>query len=159
MTSPAIRPPCSLPYSQVSSYCLKGIDQKDSYILINSTIIEDDDLTFDAFLIAFLFLPETYLRLYKTGKPRNFIALPVIRNIPPNIPKNLQLQSESDGILPSQLSSSLLSLLSPFLGFTWFFLYTLLFTFLSGFDYNFKRTYHISHSELVIQDPVHPPEK
>ncbi|CAI6089365.1 unnamed protein product [Clonostachys chloroleuca] len=46
MTSPATRSPCSFPYSQVSSYCLKGIDQ-DAYILINSTIIEDDDLTFD----------------------------------------------------------------------------------------------------------------
>ncbi|CAI6098994.1 unnamed protein product [Clonostachys chloroleuca] len=59
MTSPATRSPCSFPYSQVSSYWLKGIDQ-DTCILINSTIIEDDDLTFDGHI-------EVHESLHKAG--------------------------------------------------------------------------------------------
>ncbi|CAI6075913.1 unnamed protein product [Clonostachys chloroleuca] len=45
MTLPTIQHPYYSNY-QVSGHYLKGTDH-DTYILINSTVIEDDDLTFD----------------------------------------------------------------------------------------------------------------
>jgi DHA1 family multidrug resistance protein-like MFS transporter len=97
-----------------------------------------------AFLIAFLFLPETYLPILLDWKAKHLRRVSGSRRYVSNHAKSQSFSKRLQTVLPMPIKFFSTEPVIAVLGGYLTLLYVLLFSFLSGFDYIFKQTYQLS---------------
>jgi DHA1 family multidrug resistance protein-like MFS transporter len=99
-----------------------------------------------AFLIAFLFLPETYLPILLDWKAKQLRRVSGSQNYVSNHAKSLSFPMRLRTVLPMPITFFSTEPVIAVLGGYLVLLYIILFSFLSGFDYIFKQRYNLSDS-------------
>ncbi|KAF3033610.1 hypothetical protein E8E12_001161 [Didymella heteroderae] len=100
-----------------------------------------------AFVIAFFFLPETYLPMLLGYKATHLRRLSVSKKYVTEHKQNMNFFTKIEQILPLSFKFSATEPAILSLGGFLVLLYIILFTFLSGFEYIFKRKYNLNDFE------------
>jgi len=96
-----------------------------------------------AFLVAFLFLPETYLPILLDWKAKHLRRVSRTQKYVSNHAKSLSFPKRLQTVLPMPITFFSTEPVNVVLGGYLVLLYVLLFCFLSGFDYIFKQRYNL----------------